>query len=238
MGILLVDDANIMRIVIKGVLKDVLGIGPEYIVECSTGGAAVKVYKEMQPHVVFLDMYMPDMNGVEVVKEIKQQDPDCYIIMCTSANKKAMVVECIRAGAKDYIVKPPTSEKLVRALEKYCNTVRSSAQDVYEDAEENSVIKPDAEGLDNAVKPASSAAKTSAANIIEPSTAKELEKFILDNENNYEIDDSDYVVPVDTYKPNIQTNPVSASVNHSESPSADGDDFLVFLEQRLEAMVR
>ena len=116
MTILVVDDTRIMRIVIKEILIKNCGIPPASIHEADSGPAAIRDFRRINPEIVFLDINMPDMSGIDVVKKILEKHPQAYIIMCTSSKSRSDIVQCIQAGARDYITKPPTAERLLNAL--------------------------------------------------------------------------------------------------------------------------
>jgi two-component system chemotaxis response regulator CheY len=118
MNILVVDDVSFMRKIFTDMLVNIYGLNKSSIFEASGGNSAVREYKRIKPGVVFLDVLMPDKNGTEVVGEIMAFDPNAYIVMCSSANEKAIVEECAKAGAKDYIIKPIDPERLKIALKK------------------------------------------------------------------------------------------------------------------------
>lgn len=116
-NILIVDDMSIMRIIIKEILINYCGVDNRNIYESSNGKDALMMFKRCKPEIVFLDINMPDLDGVSVTKELILKDPDLHIIMCTSLKHKSDVMECIRAGAKDYITKPPQPERVIKAVE-------------------------------------------------------------------------------------------------------------------------
>lgn len=114
-GILIVDDASFMRMMIKDILTknnfNVLG-------EAENGVKAVEKYKELAPELVIMDITMPEMDGIQAVKEIKKINGDAKIIMCSAMGQQAMVIEAIQAGAKDFIVKPFQADRVVDAVKK------------------------------------------------------------------------------------------------------------------------
>ena len=116
--VLIVDDVSIMRKTLKDILAEQCGIESINLVEASDGADAVFMYEQTKPDVVFLDITMPDMNGKEVIEKLKAIDPEPIIIMCSGSGDKMSVIECIRAGAKDYVRKPVTRERVVDALTK------------------------------------------------------------------------------------------------------------------------
>ncbi|HSH36601.1 response regulator [Schnuerera sp.] len=117
-GILVVDDASFMRMMIKDILTK---NGFEVIGEAENGLNAVEKYKELNPELVIMDITMPEMDGIQAVKEIKSIDPNAKIIMCSAMGQQAMVIEAIQAGAKDFIVKPFQHERVIEAVKKALN---------------------------------------------------------------------------------------------------------------------
>ena len=116
--VLIVDDASIMRMVMKDVLQRYCKYEKYNIHEASDGHDAIHKYNMVKPAVVLCDISMPGMNGIDVVRAIIEKDPEAKIIMITASNDEADVVECIRAGAKDYIIKPPKPERVVVAIKR------------------------------------------------------------------------------------------------------------------------
>jgi len=113
--VLIVDDAAFMRMMIKDILEK---NGYEVIGEASNGIKAVDLYKADKPDVVTMDITMPDMDGIEAVKAIKAFDPAAKIIMCSAMGQQSMVMDAIRAGAKDFIVKPFQADRVLEAIKK------------------------------------------------------------------------------------------------------------------------
>jgi two-component system chemotaxis response regulator CheY len=99
------------------------------IYEASGGNEAISQYKLIQPELVFLDITMPDIDGITVVKELIKLNPGVHIIMCTSSNDRMDVRECIMAGAKDYIVKPPNTERIIKAVEKFRGPIETNSEE-------------------------------------------------------------------------------------------------------------
>ncbi|SMB82249.1 two-component system, chemotaxis family, response regulator CheY [Desulfonispora thiosulfatigenes DSM 11270] len=113
--ILIVDDAAFMRMMIKDMLTKG---GFEVVGEAENGVKAVELYQELKPDLVTMDITMPEKDGIEAVKEIKQIDPNAKVIMCSAMGQQMMVMEAIQAGAKDFIVKPFQQDRVVQAVEK------------------------------------------------------------------------------------------------------------------------
>lgn len=113
--VLIVDDAAFMRMMIKDILTK---NGYEVSAEAENGLKAIEKYKEDKPDLVIMDITMPEMDGIESVKKIKNLDPNANIIMCSAMGQQAMVIEAIQAGAKDFIVKPFQADRVVEAVKK------------------------------------------------------------------------------------------------------------------------
>ena len=114
-GILIVDDASFMRMMIKDILTK---NGFEVLGEAENGAVAVERYKELSPDLVIMDITMPEMDGIQAVKEIKKINSEARVVMCSAMGQQAMVIEAIQAGAKDFIVKPFQADRVVEAVKK------------------------------------------------------------------------------------------------------------------------
>ena len=113
--ILLVDDAAIMRLLLKDILTK---NGYEVVAEAENGLKAVEKFKELHPDLVIMDITMPVMNGIQATKGIKEADANALIIMCSAMGQQSMVIESIQAGARDFIVKPFNTDRVVEAVQK------------------------------------------------------------------------------------------------------------------------
>ena len=113
--VLIVDDAAFMRMMIKDILTKG---GHEVVGEAANGLEAIERYKELKPEVVTMDITMPEMNGIDAIKEIRKIDPNATIIVCSAMGQQAMVIEAIQAGAKDFIVKPFQAGRVIEAVQK------------------------------------------------------------------------------------------------------------------------
>ncbi len=116
MKVLLVDDSNTMRRIQKNQLA---GVGIGDVVEAVDGqDAMVKLQNFMPIDVVLLDWNMPVMDGMTFLKQVRTDDKykDVKVIMCTSESEKGKVLEALKAGANDYMVKPFTPEALKKKL--------------------------------------------------------------------------------------------------------------------------
>lgn len=113
--ILIVDDAAFMRMMIKDILTK---NGYEVVGEAENGARAIEKYKELIPDLVIMDITMPEVDGIQAVKEIKKINGESKIIMCSAMGQQAMVIESIQAGARDFIVKPFQAERVIEAVKK------------------------------------------------------------------------------------------------------------------------
>ncbi|MNM84656.1 Chemotaxis protein CheY [compost metagenome] len=113
--ILIVDDAAFMRMMIRDILSK---NGFEVVGEAQDGAQAVEKFKELHPDLITMDITMPEMDGIAALKEIKKLDPNARVIMCSAMGQQAMVIDAIQAGAKDFIVKPFQSDRVIEAINK------------------------------------------------------------------------------------------------------------------------
>jgi two-component system chemotaxis response regulator CheY len=114
-GILVVDDAAFMRMMVKDILTK---NGYTVLGEAENGQKAIEKYKELNPDLVIMDITMPEVDGIQAVKEIKKIDPNAKIVMCSAMGQQAMVIESIQAGARDFIVKPFQADRVIEAVKK------------------------------------------------------------------------------------------------------------------------
>ena len=113
--VLLVDDAAIMRMMLKDVLTK---NGYTVVGEAENGVRAIEKYKELQPNLVIMDITMPEMNGIQAARGIKEFDANALIVMCSAMGQQSMVIEAIQAGARDFIVKPFNHDRVLEAVQK------------------------------------------------------------------------------------------------------------------------
>lgn len=113
--IMLVDDAAFMRMMVKDALSKA---GYTDLIEAEDGAIAVEKYNAENPDLVFMDITMPNMDGLEALKAIKAAHPDANIVMCSAMGQEAMVIEAIKSGAKDFIVKPFKPDRILATAEK------------------------------------------------------------------------------------------------------------------------
>ena len=113
--ILVVDDAAFMRMMIKDILTK---NGYEVIGEAENGLKAIERYQELKPDLVLMDITMPELDGIKAVQQIKANDPNAKIIMCSAMGQEAMVLDSIKSGARDFIVKPFQQDRVLEAVKR------------------------------------------------------------------------------------------------------------------------
>ena len=111
--ILLVDDAAFMRKVIKDTLSKA---GYTDLHEAVDGADAVEKYNSLKPDLVLMDITMPNMDGLEALKAIRAADGNANVVMCSAMGQETMVIDAIRSGAKDFIVKPFKAERVLKTV--------------------------------------------------------------------------------------------------------------------------
>jgi two-component system, chemotaxis family, chemotaxis protein CheY len=111
--IMLVDDAAFMRMMIKDTLSK---NGFTNVVEANNGEVAVTNYPVEKPDLVIMDITMPVMDGLEALRQIRGQDPGANIIMCSAMGQEGMVVDALKQGAKDFIVKPFKADRIMKTV--------------------------------------------------------------------------------------------------------------------------
>lgn len=110
---MIVDDAAFMRMMLKNILTKG---GYEICEEAQDGAQAVEKFSESSPDLIIMDITMPNMDGIEALKKIKSINAGAKVIMCSAMGQEAMVVEAIKSGAMDFIVKPFQGDRLLAAI--------------------------------------------------------------------------------------------------------------------------
>lgn len=113
MNILVVDDAMFMRSILKDILKK---NGHTVIGEASNGKEALFKYKELKPDLVTMDITMPDVDGLEGLRLIREYDNNAKVIMCSAMGQQIMVRDAIKLGALDFVVKPFVADRVIDAV--------------------------------------------------------------------------------------------------------------------------
>ena len=114
-NVLICDDAAFMRMMIKDILTK---NGYNIAGEAENGVKAIEKYNELKPDLVLMDITMPEMDGIQALKKIKEADAKATVIMCSAMGQQAMVIESIQAGARDFIVKPFQADRVLEAVKK------------------------------------------------------------------------------------------------------------------------
>jgi two-component system chemotaxis response regulator CheY len=111
--VLVVEDSKFLNEHIKRILE---GAGYQVVGQAMDGVEAVKKYQDLLPDCVTLDIVMPNMDGIETLRQIKTIDPAAVVVMVSSAGTKEKVTEAIALGAKSFIVKPFEEEKVLEVV--------------------------------------------------------------------------------------------------------------------------
>lgn len=113
--ILIVDDAPIIRLMLKDIL---VANGYEVVGEASDGNEGIQKYKELKPDLTTMDITMPEKDGIQALEEILAIDEEAKIIVITAIDQREALMEAIRAGATDYIIKPFETDRVLSAVKK------------------------------------------------------------------------------------------------------------------------
>jgi two-component system chemotaxis response regulator CheY len=113
--ILLVDDAKFMRMMLGEILRNA---GYEVVAEANNAKEAIRIYQEVKPDLVTMDIIMPGMSGLEAAREIIKLDPRAKIIMVSAMGQQELVKESLDAGASDFVVKPFVLDEVLEKVRK------------------------------------------------------------------------------------------------------------------------
>ena len=113
--VLVVDDTQFMRAVIGGILRSA---GHEVVGEARNGDEAVDLFQKLRPELTTLDITMPERDGLAALRDIIFLDPHAIVVMCSARGQQSEVIQAIRLGAKDFVVKPVVPERLIEAIDK------------------------------------------------------------------------------------------------------------------------
>ena len=113
LNIMVVDDSSIIR---KTLTIKLENLGHNVVAQAKSGKEAIELYKIHMPDLVTMDITMPIMNGIESLKRIKSKFKDAKIIMVTSHGEEKLVMDAITSGARGYVLKPITEEKITEAI--------------------------------------------------------------------------------------------------------------------------
>lgn len=112
--ILICDDAELMRRVLKDILT---GAGYTISGVAEDGEKACEIYKTQKPDLVIMDINMPKKDGLETLKEIKEMNQDASVVICSAMNQPKTVMEMLKAGASDFIIKPFQAKRVLEVVE-------------------------------------------------------------------------------------------------------------------------
>ena len=112
-NILICDDAAFMRMMIKDILTK---NGYNVAGEAENGKVAVEKYAELKPDLVMMDITMPEMDGIQALKKIKENDSSATVIMCSAMGQQDSIATAIQYGATDFVIKPFTEEQIVAKI--------------------------------------------------------------------------------------------------------------------------
>lgn len=113
--IMIVDDAAFMRMTIKNCLSKA---GYSNLIEAADGAIAFDTYQQERPDLVIMDITMPNMDGIKALQAIKTVDAGAKVVMCSAMGQESMVVDAIRLGALDFIVKPFKPDRILETVSK------------------------------------------------------------------------------------------------------------------------
>ncbi|MEA2323454.1 MAG: two-component system, chemotaxis family, chemotaxis protein CheY [Solirubrobacteraceae bacterium] len=113
--VLVVDDAAFMRKMVSDALAKG---GHEVIGEAGNGIEAVAQFQSLQPDLMTLDITMPEKDGLAALADIMAADPSAKVVMCSALGQESKVLEAIRLGAKDFVVKPFQPDRVIEAVGK------------------------------------------------------------------------------------------------------------------------
>lgn len=115
MRVLIVDDAKFMRHMIRSIFQE---LGWEVVGEAENGQEACELYEQLLPDLVTMDIVMPDVSGIEALKIIREKDPDAKVIMISAIDQREPLMEALKLGAADYVVKPFEKDRVQEALQR------------------------------------------------------------------------------------------------------------------------
>ncbi|SHJ51509.1 two-component system, chemotaxis family, response regulator CheY [Malonomonas rubra DSM 5091] len=115
--VMIVDDALFMRSMLRDIFE---AAGWQVVAEAENGQQAVELFAQHQPDLVTMDIVMPEMSGLDAMQKILSDYPEAKVVMCSALGQESMVMEAIKAGAKDFIVKPFQDEQVIDVVDRVC----------------------------------------------------------------------------------------------------------------------
>jgi len=113
--VMIVDDTAMMRSMLKQMIEE---LGHTVVAEASNGEDALKLFPLKQPDLVTMDVTMPQMDGISVLRKMKLIDPNVKVLMCSAMDRQDLIIEAISLGAKDFIVKPLQKTRAMETIRK------------------------------------------------------------------------------------------------------------------------
>lgn len=112
--VLIVDDHTIVRTGLRALIKGEAGM--DLVGEATCGEEAIKLARELQPDILVLDLSLPDMDGIQITRKLKQDQPDVRVLILTVHEDEALLRESMRAGASGYVIKHAAESELIAAI--------------------------------------------------------------------------------------------------------------------------
>ena len=113
--VLVVDDSAFMRNMLKNIISQA---GASVVGEAADGQEAIDKTNELKPQIIFLDIMMPNVNGLDALKQIKSDHPDIKVVMCTSAGQEKIIGEAVETGASEFVKKPFKPDEITQVISK------------------------------------------------------------------------------------------------------------------------
>ncbi len=111
--VLIVDDALFMRNMLREIFDRA---GYETVGEAGNGEEAIEKYRQLRPDLVTMDIVMPLKSGIEALQEICREDSKACVVMCSALGQESLVIEAVRGGARDFIVKPFKEQRVLEVI--------------------------------------------------------------------------------------------------------------------------
>jgi len=115
--ILIIDDAYFVRVKLRGCIES----EGYTVVEAENGVEALKVYEAENPDLIFCDVTMPEMDGIETLKKLREMNPKVKVVMLTSVGEQTVLMDALNSGAKNFIVKPFDENKVLEVIKTLLN---------------------------------------------------------------------------------------------------------------------
>ena len=115
--VLIVDDALFMRNLLRDIFE---AAGWEVVDEAANGAEAVEKFRQHHPALVTMDIVMPEIGGIDAMRKILAEEPLARVIMCSALGQESMVMDAIKAGARDFIVKPFQDAQVLEVVKRVC----------------------------------------------------------------------------------------------------------------------